>query len=287
MAVFATIVTGKSEGRYTIETYPGGQMGVDSDLVRNVKGGYGIDLAVVPTYLLESEIPALKIFKLPFLFNSYDEADNFVEDKAGNSLLEMLSNIGIVGLAFFEDGMVGISNRSRPIIQVNDYSRLKVRVPSIPIIIDSISSLGAFPTPLAFQEVYTALRQRVVDSTLATTRVFYLMKYREVQKYFSLTNQFYETQVLIMNKKKFEAISDLSKEMFQSSALEASYYQKHISRKQERDMLRLLREAGVQIISDPKKGSMRERVSEIYNKMREFWKLIDCKNCPLPPWCCD
>ena len=57
---------------------------------------------------------------------------------------------------------------------------------------------------MAYGELYTALKQGVVDGAEQPPVALYTMKFYEVSKYFSMTNHFYDLNVVVMSKKFFE-----------------------------------------------------------------------------------
>ena len=65
----------------------------------------------------------------------------------------------------------------------------KIRGGPIEGIIESIKATGASPVPMAFNEVYTALQQGVVDGQVNLNTLMMTMKYFEVVKFW-VTNDF-------------------------------------------------------------------------------------------------
>lgn len=158
IANFSDLVKSKSKGRCTVKTFGAGVLGGSKQLIESVQLGV-LELAVVPTYSLQNLFEPIKVLRLPFLFQSYHEADIFFDGEAGRSILNQLSNKGILGLAYYERGMVGIATNGKPVRAVNDYKGLKIRISSRQFEAESIKILGGNPIPLSFSEVYVALQQ--------------------------------------------------------------------------------------------------------------------------------
>jgi len=285
IANFSNLITGKSKDKYNVEAYGMSKLGKGRELLELVKIGM-LDLAVIRASILVDAIAEIGVLNLPFLFNSHEEADEFIEGEAGKSILELLSNLDVKGLSYYEDGYVGIASNTKPIRDVLDYKGLKVRINSPQIVSSSLELLGAIPISLRYSEVSMAAQTGVIDATLLGVQNFSRFRYHEAFKHYSLTNQFYVSQILIINKKRFDDMSKGLRQIFTRSALESSYYQKHLSRKMERELLRSMEKKGVEIVRNPNKVAMKKAVSKIYDSLRELWRRINCSKCPLPPWCC-
>jgi len=247
-----------------------------------VQGG-SIDLAIIPTGLLATLDARVGVLDLPFLFFSYNEADEFLEGKVGKSILRILSGKGVLGLCYFELGFVDIASKMRPISKVEDYKGLLIRIGSSDMLESSIRLLGAQPIRLSMAEVYVALQRGLADATLTTVSGYSFFKYYEILPFLSLTNHFYDSYILIMNRMKIVRLSQKFQEIFHIAALESSKYQRDLSRKAEKTILKNIEDKGVEVVSAPDKKSMKNSVQPIYEKTKE---RLGCKDCKTFPWCC-
>ena len=79
---------------------------------------------------------------------------------------------------------------------LSDLQGLKIRVPNNPVMIDTFRAWGCEPTPLAWDETFNALQQKVVDGQENSYVVFASNKFEEVQKY--MTELRYKLQIIVM-----------------------------------------------------------------------------------------
>ena len=63
----------------------------------------------------------------------------------------------------FDLGFRQITTSTKPINTPDDLRRLKLRVPSAPMLSTLFAALGASPTPINFNEVYSALQTKLVE----------------------------------------------------------------------------------------------------------------------------
>ena len=161
MKKFAELVAAKSGGKMKVQLFLNGSLGSDQATLSALKGGT-VEMAVMNSGILASEVKALEVFDFPFLFANEKEADAIVDGPIGKKMHAALQDKGIVGLAYQELGFRSITTGKRAINKVDDIAGLKLRVIPSPINVDWVKALGANPTPLPFPEVYAALEQPTV-----------------------------------------------------------------------------------------------------------------------------
>jgi TRAP-type transport system periplasmic protein len=243
---FAEIVAAKSGGKLKVNLFPGGTLGSDAASVSALQGGT-IEIVVLNSGILASQVKDFAIYDFPFLFANPKEADTVVDGPFGQKLHAKLADKGIVGLAYWELGFRQITNSKRPIAKVEDIAGLKLRVIPNAINIDWVKALDANPTPLAFTELYTAMEQKAVDGQENPLSVILANKFAEVQKYLTLTNHQYNPQSMIFSKKVWDGLNAAEKKVLQDAALEASKYQRQVSRAAAAGDLDALKKAGMQV----------------------------------------
>lgn len=279
---FADLVKTKSDGEVIIKVFPSGTQGSISQLMEMVQGGF-IDLAIIPIWLLATLDARVGVLELPFLFFSYNEADQFLEGKVGKSILRILSGKRVRGLCYFELGFLGIASKERPINKVEDYKGLRIRIGSLETVESSIRLLGAQPVRLPIGEVYVALQRGLADATLTTVSDYSFFKYYEILPFLSLTNHFYASHILIMNRTKLDRLPQKFQEILYAAAMESSKDQRDLSRQAEEKILKKIEGKGVEVVTAPDKKSMKNSVQPIYEKTKE---RLGCKDCKTFPWCC-
>ena len=76
---------------------------------------------------------------------------------------------------------------SRQIRGPDDLHGFKIRTPQSKITVDLFKTLGASPTPVGFDEVYTALQTKLIDGESAPVTTIAAARFNEINKYISLT----------------------------------------------------------------------------------------------------
>ena len=270
MEKFAEIVAAKSGGKMKVNLFPGGVLGSDQANVSAVQGGT-LDMVVLNSGILASQVKAFGIYDFPFMFANPQEADAVVDGPFGKMMHGKLQAQGIVGLAYWELGFRDITNSKRPITKVDDIAGLKLRVIPNAINVDWVKALGANPTPLAFPEVYAALDQKAIDGQENPPTVISANKFYEVQKYLVISNHQYNPQSLIFSKKVWDALGAASQKILSDAAVEAGKYQRQVSRDAAGTALDTLRKNGMEVteLLPAELAKFREATRSVYQQMRQ------------------
>lgn len=264
---FAEIVAAKSGDKMKVNLFPGGTLGSDAASVSALQGGT-IEIVVLNSGILASQVKDFAVFDFPFLFASPKEADAVVDGPVGQRLHAKLNEKGIVGLAYWELGFRQLTNSKRPIMKVDDAAGLKLRVIPNPINIDWVKAIGANPTPLAFPELYSAMEQKAVDGQENPLSVIWANKFTEVQKYLTLSNHQYNPQSMIFSKKVWDALNPAEQKILSEAAVEAGKYQRKLTRDADAGTLEQIRKAGMQVSELPpaELAKMREKMKPVIEK---------------------
>ena len=210
MEKFAELVATKSGGKIEVKLFPGGVLGGDVQTVSALQGGV-IEMTVLNAGILAGNVKQFGAVDLPFLFNSGEEADKVMDGPFGTSLIELLPNTGLVGLAYWELGFRNLTNNRHAVTKLEDIKGLKIRTIQSPIPIELFNSLGANAVPLPYTELYTALETGTVDGQENPAANILNAKFYEVQKYMTVTRHQYNPQIVLISKKFWDGLNDEEK----------------------------------------------------------------------------
>ena len=267
MKKFAELVAAKSAGKMKVQLFLNGSLGSDQATLSALKGGT-VEMAVMNSGILASEVKALEVFDFPFLFANEKEADAIVDGPIGKKMHAALLDKGIVGLAYQELGFRNITTGKRALNKVDDIAGLKLRVIPNAINVDWVKALGANPTPMPFPEVYAALEQGAIDGQENPISVIAANKFWEVQKFVGLTNHQYNPQSVIFSKKVWDTLSAGDKKILEDSALEAAKVQREAARASVAANLELLKKNGMTVTQFPpaEVAKLRDKMKPVIDK---------------------
>ena len=108
------------------------------------------------------------------------------------------------------NGYRQVTSSTHPINTPDDLKGFKIRVPVSPLWTSMFKALGASPTSININEVYSALQTKIVEGQENPLSLINLFKFYEVQSYVSLTNHMWDGFWTLVNAK---AWADLPKEL--------------------------------------------------------------------------
>jgi tripartite ATP-independent transporter DctP family solute receptor len=253
-----------------VQTFGSGVLGNEPQMQSSLQGGF-LDVMVGPTSNLVGTIPEFLIFDLPFFYQDFDAVDAVTGGPVGAALFEKLETMGIVGLAYWDNGFRHMTNALRPINTVEDMAGLKIRVIPNPLFISTFEALGTNPVPLPYPELYTALESRAVDAQETPVGLIYASKFYEVQKHLTLTGHVYTPYVLLASKRWFDGLSAEDQVLVMEAAQESAEYQRDLSRNDAERLTGLLQEEGMEVtrLSDEEMAKLRERVAPVVTQFTQ------------------
>ncbi|MCU0601067.1 MAG: TRAP transporter substrate-binding protein [Desulfobacterales bacterium] len=265
---FGELVEGYTKGKYKVKLFPSGQLGNESEMIKNLTMG-SMDLGVITNAPTGAFVKSFMVFDLPFIFPNEQVAHKVLDGEAGKMVLAKLDKLQIVGLAISEGGFRHMINNVRPVNTPEDTKGIKFRVMTTPIYIALFQSLGSNAVPLPWGEVFTAMQQKVVDGLEIPLSVIYANKFYEVAKYLSLTNHTYSPLILMCSEQRWKKFSSEEKEIFKRSAYEATVYARNEAKGINEDILKKLKAAGMVINDVSNKKPFQDAVRPMYKQFEE------------------
>ncbi len=201
--VFIPMVKENTDGKYNITHFPAGQLGNDQAVIEGLKIGT-IDFATSGY----TGAKASDILTAPFLFESPEHVMEVLNGETGKIIMEHISDemgVKIIGAGYFPTRYI---TSNKEILSVEDMKGLKIRVPSIPIMVSSFQAMGASPTPIDFTELFTALQSHTVEAQENPYQLILDNSFYEVQDYCSETGHMYTLRFLMASQELWDIFTD-------------------------------------------------------------------------------
>ncbi len=204
-------------GDITLRQYHSGQLGSEKDTLELARIG-AIAITRVHSSVLNNVVPATRILSLPYVFNSTVHMRRAFDGAFGAEILAACERHGLIGLALYDSGARNFYNTRRPIEAPSDLHGLKLRVPQSDIFIESVAALGASPTPLAYNAVFSSLSTHLIDGAENNWPSYYTSRHFEIAPYWSSSEHSYAPDVLLLSKRVADALPSGQRELLVSSA---------------------------------------------------------------------
>ncbi len=167
---------------------------------------------------------SIQVFDLPFLFEDIDAVDRFQRSPQGQGLLTAMKSKGLLGIAYWHNGMKQLSTNKDQLKVPADVKGLKFRIQASDVLEAQFRALGANPQKMAFSEVYQALQTGVVDGQENTWSNIYSQKFFEVQKTIAVTNHGLIDYMVVTNAKWWDGLPGDVREGLAAAMKEATAY---------------------------------------------------------------
>lgn len=267
---FAANVKKKTDGKVTINVFPGGQIGSDEEMATALNSG--TQEAAILSVGSSGFGDRVQLQNIPYIVSSFDEADKVYY---GDGFMakwdrETMEKNGIHGLEFVENGFRGLSNSKHKVELPADVAGLKVRAPSSDLIIDIFANWKSKAVAIPFPELYTALEQGTVDGQENGVTLFNDSKLYEVQKYYTDTRYTYATALFVVSKSVWDGLSADQQKILDDESVAASLEQRKQVRAQSESALEDLKgKIDVTVPTAEQFVAWRESVKPIWDDARK------------------
>ena len=264
------LIEERTDGSVTVQIYPNGQYGGEREMFEATILGT-VDIAIMTSGNIGEFSKAFLAVDLPFAFSSSEAAWEALDGPAGQAIGGSLSDIGITGLAWGENGFRNMVTNGHGIRTADDFKGMKVRALENELHVNAYKSWGANPSPLAWAEVMTGLQQGTIQGLDIPISVAYSNNFSDLADYYSLTNQFYNAQYVVCNSAWLDELSPELQETVKQAALDACNMERKWLKENEMSWLNEMEANGMEIIREDAIDyeSFKAKVAGIYDEYAE------------------
>lgn len=264
---FKELVEEKSKS-LKIEIHPNATLGSEGEVIEQVISG-SVDMTTVAAdSALANTVPEMNLFGIPYVFKDEKHVYKVLDGEIGADLLKLTEDKNMKGLGFWEVGFRHITNDETEIKKPEDVKGLKIRVQPAPVWENHMKTLGANPTPVDFNELYSALDQGVINGQENPLATIDSMKFYEVQKHLALTAHTYTPAVVLMSLEKWDRLSEEEQSVIKQAVDETATYQREYLADKEEEIKSKLKENGV-TITEPDRELFREVTIKVKDEVAD------------------
>lgn len=246
MQYFISEVEERSGGAITIDFFPDGQLGGDTDVIEQVADGTVNIFATGFTPGTE-----LGILFSPWLFTSYEQVDAVLQSEVGTQFDDALRrDFGVTMLDAFKRAPRHITSNGRPIETPEDLAGFRMRVPEIPVMLDVFADFDTDAVAMAFAEVYTALETGTISGQENPFPTIFGFSLQEVQEYLNLTYHAHVPEFIFVSVDWWEGLDDDTRTLMEEVLAEAKQVAADETDNAEAELLEVLSENMIVVESD-------------------------------------
>ncbi len=269
-----------TNGRLEIKLFPANQLGSDTDLMSQIRNG-GVEFFNQASVVLSTLVPAAGIVNTGFAFHDYKEVWSAMDGPLGAYVRAQIEKVGLLTMSKpWDNGFRQITTSTKPVKTAGDLKGLKLRVPAAPMLTSLFTALGASPTPINFNEVYSSLQTKLVEGQENPLAIISTARLYEVQKFCAMSNHVWDAYWILGNRRAIERLPKDIQEIVRRELDKAATDERADIASLSISARNDLAAKGVQII-EPDKNSFKDALAKgtFYKDLRskfgeDAWKLL-------------
>lgn len=270
MVLFKDEVARLTGNQLTVDIFDNMQLGGAKENVDGTRAGT-VFATWVGMAFLSRTVPELEAVSLPFMFPSREAAFKVIDGPVGEMLNQKLGDKGFASLGFMELGSRQVTNGKRPIVTLEDFKGLKIRMQPNETHLATFRALGANAVAMDIKELYSALQQGVVDGQENPFINIQTSRYFEVQKFLTKSDHFFDFIAVAANKRQLEAMKPEHRQAVRTAMAAAIKQQRSVAAQRDLEALEDLKKRGMQYneLSPAVMAELRKATSGIVDELRK------------------
>ena len=263
---FKTKVEEISGGSITIDLQAGGVLGNEAQILDGILGGgTTVDIARISAFALNAYgCTKATLLSLPYTFVSRDHFWAFANSDLADEFLAEPQTIGLPlrGICYGEEGFRHFFFKD-PVTSMEDLAGKKIRVSEDAVMTGLVNGLGASPTVVNFNELYSALQTGVCDGAEQPIANYKSNAFQEVAPNLLLDGHTLGAIQLVITDNAWNKLSEQQQAWIMEAADYASAQNAANSQAAEDEVLQELKDAGINVVDVPDKTAWAEACKDI------------------------
>ncbi|WP_112323585.1 TRAP transporter substrate-binding protein [Oceanibium sediminis] len=198
-----------TNGKVYVKLAPGGQLGAGGALVQKVQSGT-IQVAQHSLSNFAAFAPAADLINMPYFCGSNQRFTNLVHSDAWKAEVETkVEEKGFKPLFYvvIDPRVVAVrKGGAGAVITPGDLAGVKFRVPGSQMLQQYYRMVGANPTPVAWGETPSAIKQGVADALDPSVGALFVFGFKDILSHVTFTQAVPDSQVYSCNLEWFESM---------------------------------------------------------------------------------
>ncbi|MFX0541086.1 TRAP transporter substrate-binding protein DctP [Roseovarius sp. S4756] len=267
---WAALIEEGTGGEVEVDVFYQNELGSQAEVLDLLVAG---DLDMMINWPVTSYDERLGVLFTPYMVTSWEEA--FEAYKPGGWVNEVLTDVWAdLGIKFFgpwPEGFNGIASKGKYAMTPEDAKDLKIRVPAMFPMAESVQALGYQTATIDWSEVFTAIQTGVVDGDGANIIYWDYEYFRDVLDYYNQTKMQFVTGVMTMNEGSWDALSEDQQQVVADAANTVMNEGFENARELDEHYIQQAKDAGMTYIEPSE-----EELNEMAKKVRgEVWPLME------------
>lgn len=197
-----------TNGKVYVKLAPGGQLGAGGALAQKVQNGT-IQCAQHSLANFAPFAPAVDLINLPYFCGSGQKFTNLTQSDVWKATVHPkveASGFKVLNYVMIDPRVVAIRKGGDKVISPSDLAGVKFRVPGSKMLQQYYRLVGANPTPVAWGETPSAIKQGVADALDPSVGALFVFGFKDILSHVTFTQAVPDAQVFSMNLEWFNSL---------------------------------------------------------------------------------
>ncbi len=247
LEIFKQKVEEGTGGNLEVRLFPSSQLGKDEDVLEQARAGGNVAV-VVDGGRLAVFTKEFGILGAPFLAQGFDGIRKVVTSELFEGWVKKLhddAGLQVLSFNWWQGERHLLTNV--PVKTPADLKGIRMRTPGAPVWMETISAMGATPTPMGWTEVYPALQQHVIDAAEAQDPATYGARLYEVIKYITKTGHINLITGIVTSGSWFDSLPADYQKVLRAEALAAGDEASRMTQESLANYEKMMADKGVEI----------------------------------------
>lgn len=262
--VFKEELDKSAPGRFDVQIHHSGTLFKQGTEPAAMARG-NLEMAMISMQDIAKQVPEYSLFTAGYLMRDPDHLMKVYEGPIGQEISAKVAekmDIAILQAAYLGTRQVNL-REPRNVKTPTDLAGIKLRMPGSKEWLFLGTALGANPTPLAFNEVYLALKTGTIDGQDNPLPTVKSAKFYEVTKQIVLTSHLVDAVFLSVSTKAWKAMSADDQKKVKAAAVAGAKFNNENRIKDEKELIEFFKKEGLQVIT-PDVAAFRNSVQKAY-----------------------
>ena len=220
------------------------ELGLEKDYFAYMNQGISVDYGIVSPAHMSTFSKAAPFIDAPFLFRDLDHWNKVLDADTLKPVADEVSAKADVMLIGFAGGGTRNIFANKPLRTMADLKGLKIRVQGAPIWSKTFAAIGMSPTVIAYDEIYNAIQNGVIQAGENEAAGVEAMKFYEVGPNVSLTQHAITIRPICFSGKAFKKLPADLQAAIVKAGKEAGTYGRQVESGEDAAKLEAMEKAG-------------------------------------------
>jgi tripartite ATP-independent transporter DctP family solute receptor len=241
---FEELVQKYSGKKINFVLHKNSELGLEKDYFAYMNQGKAVDYAIVSPAHMSTFSRAAPFIDAPFIFRDLHQWNKVLDADLLKPIADEIAQKADVMLIGYAGGGTRNIFATKPIHNMADLKGLKIRVQGAPIWSRTFAAAGMAPTVIAYNEIYNAIQNGVIQAGENEAAGVEQMKFYEVGPNLAITQHAITIRPLCFAGKTFRTLDKALQDAVLRAGKEAGAYGRQIESSEDEQKLAALEKSG-------------------------------------------